>query len=242
MLINRGGTDLSASTDEPRKPHGPSAPRRRLAWTAVLTTACLAVATSASAERIVLNPGSTQIRFNLDSTLHRVEGTAAMVSGEIDFPPQGGTATGRIVVDARSIETGNGLRDSTMHGKVLESERYPKIELMPERIEAEGPDANGEWAVTLFGTMRIHGRDEPIAIPSHITVDGDRAHVRGAFTIPYVDWGFRDMSNFLLTVEKEVHVEFETSGLITPHPVGPTAAVPTTALGAANPELPGRSR
>lgn len=170
-------------------------------------------AVPASAEVLLLSPEQTQIRFDVDSTLHRVEGTARLLSGEIRFSPEGGPAQGSLVVDARSLDTGNGMRDENMHEKVLESERFPRIELLPETLEVAAHDGD-VWHVVLAGTTRIHGGTWPLTVRATVTVDQGAAHVHGQFVIPYVAWGMHDMSNFLLTVGKEVHVDFDATGRI----------------------------
>lgn len=167
----------------------------------------------AYAETLVLSPEQTRIRFELDSTLHRVEGTARLVSGEIRFSPEGGAAGGSLVVDARSLETGNWMRDDAMHAKVLESERFPRIELLPEALGVSAHEG-AVWEVDLSGTTRIHGGSWPLAIHAEVTLEDGLARVHGRFAIPHVAWGMRDMSNFLLSVEKEVHVEFDAAGRI----------------------------
>lgn len=190
-------------------------------------------APAARAETLSLSPEKTEIRFELDSTLHTVHGTARLVSGEIDFAPEGGSAGGRLVVDARSLETGNGMRDDTMHSKVLESERYPQIELLPETLEVGGHEGS-VWHVVLGGVTHIHGGTWPLSIRADVTMDGDDARIHGSFVIPHVAWGMRDMSNFLLDVEKETHVEFDATGRIAPaHAAAPASHDgPTRPVGA----------
>lgn len=203
--------------------------RRRISWIALgLGLGSWLLGATARAETLVLSPEQTQIRFELDSTLHRVEGTARLLSGEIRFSPEGGAAQGSLVVDARSVETGNGMRDGTLHEKVLESERFPRIELVPETLEI-GAHEGAVWQVVLEGTTRIHGGTWPLSIPAEVTLEHGVAHVRGKFVIPHVAWGMRDMSNFLLHVEKQVHVEFDATGRI----VSDSAASPSDPSSAA---------
>ena len=66
---------------------------------------------------LTLDPGTTEIRFTVGSTLHLVEGTARLVRGEIRFDPATGDADGEVVVDASSLESGNGRGQGGMsHG------------------------------------------------------------------------------------------------------------------------------
>ena len=44
--------------------------------------------------------------------------------------------------------------------------------------------------------------------------NGDRLRATMAFDIPYVAWGMKDPSNFLLKVSKSVHMTIEAGGLL----------------------------
>lgn len=180
-------------------------------------------AAGAQATDLELVREETTISFALDSTLHEVAGTARLEQGAVQFDPAGGAASGAIVIDARSLETGNGLRDGQMHAKVLESERYPRIEFVPSSLVV-GRRGASEAEVTLVGTLRMHGGEWPLRIPASVRADGAAVRVEGSFTIPYVEWGMRDMSNFLLSVEKEVHVEFDATGRLASESAKPAIA------------------
>jgi polyisoprenoid-binding protein YceI len=177
-----------------------------------LGATCLALIlspASASASRVAeLDPDSTRITFRLSTTLHTVEGTFRLRSGRIEFDPEGGTATGRIVVDARSGESGSGLRDRRMHKEVLESERYPEIVLVPQQLRVEPLD-DASAKLGLSGALNIHGAEHPIAIGGSVRVDGSRAHLHASFVVPYVDWGMKSMSSFLLRVEPAVSIDID---------------------------------
>ena len=164
---------------------------------------------------LTLTPADTEIRFALGSTLHRVEGRARLASGTLRFDPEGGPASGRIVIDATSAETGNRLRDGQMHGQVLESERYPTIELVPASLEVDA-EPSGDAEVVLVGTLRIHGSEHPLRVPARVERRGDALRIVGSFVIPYVAWGLRDVSNFLLSVDPEVEVSFEARATLLP--------------------------
>lgn len=170
---------------------------------------------AAPAEQLALSPEATAITFELDSTLHRVHGSARLVAGRLEFDPAGGAVTGSISIDAASLDTGNGLRDAQMHGKVLESERYPRIEFTPTELTVE-ESGRSSARIALSGTLRIHGGEWPLTVPADVSLEGDGVRVKGAFRIPYVDWGMRDMSNFLLSVDPEVLVHFDALAEVTP--------------------------
>jgi polyisoprenoid-binding protein YceI len=136
------------------------------------------------------------------------------VRGELQFDRAGGAASGSIVLDARSAQTGNGRRDRTMHAEVLESQKYPEIEFRAERLELTRQAADRAEAM-LHGHVRIHGDEHALAIPAHIereTDDGIR--VRAEFPVPYVAWGMRDVSNFVLRVDPQVTVRVDATATL----------------------------
>jgi len=169
----------------------------------------------AAPAELVLDPAATTIRFDVDSTLHRVHGTARLERGELAFDPAGGPASGRIVIDATSLETGNGLRDGTLHEDVLESQRFPRMTFVPERVEVlriEGREAD----VRLLGRIDIHGSQHPLDIPGRVSAHGEKIEVKARFEVPFVEWGMQDPSNFLLSVDPVVNVEVEGVGRVSP--------------------------
>ena len=87
----------------------------------------------AAAQQIAVNldPAQTKIQWTLGDVLHTVHGTFKMRSGSVTFDPKSGAASGEIIVDATSGESGNHSRDQKMHKEVLESRRYPEIIFFP---------------------------------------------------------------------------------------------------------------
>jgi polyisoprenoid-binding protein YceI len=193
-----------------RRPSG----RARVAWGAA-AIACLGLAIApghgAGADSLQLAPERTRIRFELGSTLHRIEGTARLLQGEVHFDEATGRATGRIAVDARSAETGNRTRDRKMHAEVLESERYAEIAFVPEALELVRHSEDRGDAV-LVGRLRIHGSEHALRIPAQIERQGGEIRIAASFRIPYVAWGMRDVSNLLLRVDPDVEVHVEAFG------------------------------
>lgn len=193
-----------------------------LATLALLASLLLGAAAPSIAEELVLtlDPEATTIDFTLGAILHTVEGGFRLEEGEITFDPETGEVSGRVVVDATSGDTGNDKRDRDMHAKVLESERYPGFVFLPTRLEGAFEPA-GAGEVTLHGTLQIHGGEHEIAIPATVAVNptedgGRRLEATGTFEVPYVEWGMKDPSKFLLRVAKSVEVTVHAKGRIEP--------------------------
>ena len=61
--------------------------------------------------------------------------------------------------------------------------------------------------VEVHGKIRIHGADHEMALHFRVGADGTAST---HFTIPYVQWGMKNPSNFLLKVGDKVEIEVKT--------------------------------
>ncbi len=158
-----------------------------------------------------LDPAQTKIEFTLGATLHTVHGTFALKSGTIHFNPSTGAASGFVVVDATSGDSGNQGRDRKMHKEVLESLRYPEITFTPSKIsgKVELPtDSN----VQVDGILRLHGADHPMTLTVPVQVKGNTLSARTHLVIPYIEWGLKNPSTLLLHVSEQVEIDITTTG------------------------------
>ncbi len=160
-----------------------------------------------------LDPGRTEIHWTLGTTLHTVHGTFRLKGGMVSFDPQTGTAQGEILVDVTTGESGNQSRDSRMQKDVLESAKYPQAIFHPTKVTGvlkPGPTQS----VTVEGTFTIHGVDHPLKLEMKVQVDGQEAVATTRFTVPYVTWGMKDPSTFMLRAGKDVDVDVVAKGQI----------------------------
>lgn len=178
----------------------------------VLVSSSLAAAQQQS---FVLDPQKTTIALTLDASLHAVHGTFRATRGNILVDPASGAASRWIVVDATSGDTGNSTRDHKMHKEVLESDRFPEISFSIARIT--GTVANGS-TVRAEGSFHIHGDDHPITLSAPIEIHGDVLASKLEFQIPYVAWGMKNPSTFVLRVSKEVDMEVVAVGRLEKQP------------------------
>jgi len=162
---------------------------------------------------IELDPAQTQIAFTLGALLHTVHGSFRLKQGAIRFDPATGKAGGAIVVDAASGDSGNGSRDSKMHKSVIESPRFPEIAFTPDSVSGPltGP---GPWHVKVHGSFRIHGVDHEMVLPVEAQVGPDRFTATMSFSVPYVSWGMKNPSTFLLRVDPQVAIEIHAAGRV----------------------------
>ncbi|HWG57448.1 MAG TPA: YceI family protein [Candidatus Acidoferrales bacterium] len=190
--------------------------RRRLSGQGIVwlgAAALLLTAGSLRAQELVrLDPARTTIGFTLGATMHTVHGAFKLKSGEIRFNPATGKASGAIVVDATSGNTENGSRDKKMHRDVLESSKYSEIVFRPERVEGTLA-AEGTSEVKVAGLLWLHGQDHAVALDLKVerSAGGDLT-VSTKFPVPFVSWGLKDPSSFLLRVDKIVNVEVHAAG------------------------------
>jgi polyisoprenoid-binding protein YceI len=178
-----------------------------------LTLIALAAPLTADELRIELDPELTSISFRLQATLHSVHGSAALVAGSLRLNTESGAMAGAVTIDATAAETGNKKRDKKMHGKVLLTADHPEIVLRAQRLEGELAQ-QGASDVTLHGEIEILGRTHQIGIPSHVEIDGGRFTASLEFEIPYVDWGLKDPSTFVLRVAKAVEITVSAKGTV----------------------------
>ncbi|HKQ96350.1 MAG TPA: YceI family protein, partial [Candidatus Polarisedimenticolia bacterium] len=131
--------------------------------------------------------------------------------GTIRFDPATGAASGTITVDAKSAETGNGRRDKTMHGDIIESGKFPTIVFKVEKVE--GTLAAGHpGELKLVGVMTMHGADHPVTMPATVRLEGGSAHGEAHLSVPYVEWGMKDPSFLFVRAEKTVEVSIVAAG------------------------------
>jgi polyisoprenoid-binding protein YceI len=167
--------------------------------------------------KLELDPANTQIEFTLGATLHSVHGTFKLTSGTIHFNPSTGSASGMVVVDATTGDSGNEGRDRKMHKEILESKRYPEITFTPGKISGK-VELQGESSVQVDGIFKLHGTEHPVTLTLPVQAKGVSLSARTHLVIPYVAWGLKNPSTFLLHVSDKVEVDITAVGRVQAKP------------------------
>ena len=159
-----------------------------------------------------LDPQHTNINFTLGDVLHTVHGTFHLKEGTLRLAAASGKLTGEIVVDARTGESGNGMRDRKMHKEVLESDRYPEIIFRPDRVDGEiAPQ--GKSSVRVHGIFTIHGSDHELTVPAEVQMAPGYWTATLHFAVPYAKWGMKNPSTMFLRVSESVDIDLTASGI-----------------------------
>jgi hypothetical protein len=64
--------------------------------------------------------------------------------------------------------------------------------------------------------LTLHGSAHTLTVPMQLHIDGNRCTAKTHFIVPYVQWGMKDPSTFVLRVAKEVSIDLVLVGQISP--------------------------
>ena len=155
------------------------------------------------------DPNHTRVEFTLGGTVHTVHGSFALKHGSIRLGPATHEASGKIVVDAASGNSGSEARDRRMNREILESDKFPEIVFTPDRFEGQIP-ASGDFQLNVHGIFRLHGADHEMVLPVEAKRGPDGITAAIQFSIPYVSWGLKNPNTFLLRVSDQVEITIHT--------------------------------
>lgn len=186
-------------------------PPRPLAIRLAILIALLTCSAFSQQRTFTLDPVRSTVHYTVSGNFHTVHGTFRFKSGSISFDPATGAASGKLIVDPSSGESGSEGRDSRMKRAILETDKYPEVVLTIDGIE--GPIApSGESAVKLRASMTLHGEAHPMVIPAQLSLNGEGASGTAEVVIPYVAWGLKNPSTFILRVSDKVTLEISAIG------------------------------
>ena len=158
-----------------------------------------------------LDPAQSKLHWSLGTTLHTVHGTFTFKNGTLHVDTATGKASGEIVVHATSGDSGNDSRDKKMHNEVLESGRYAEVIFRADRVEGKILP-QGIFMVQLRGLFILHGSEHELTVPVQAELAGDHWTGSAKFSVPFIEWGLKNPSNFLLKVNHAVDIELEMKG------------------------------
>lgn len=160
-----------------------------------------------------LDPTRSTVRFTLGAFLHTVRGTFALKQGAITFDPATGHAAGNVIVDLASGQSGDAKRDARMRGDVLQVQTYPLAVFTPSRVQGKLVDRTRS-ELDVEGMLAIHGGSHAMTLHVMVDAKGGSMTATSQFSLPYVQWGMKDPSTFVLRVGKTVDVDVTALGQV----------------------------
>jgi len=164
-------------------------------------------------ETFNVNPDASQVAFTLGGSGHHVQGSFHVQKGSIDFDPGTQKISGSVIVAAGSGNSGDSGRDKNMNTSVLDTAHFAEVTFAPSSYQGTLA-ASGDSTIQVSGVFTLHGTPHDLTLPMQIHIDGTNLTAKGHFTVPYVKWGLKDPSIFVLKVAKEVDIDLTLSGQV----------------------------
>jgi hypothetical protein len=98
-----------------------------------------------------------------------------------------------------------------MHKEVLESGHYAEIVFRPDHIDGKVMP-QGSFTVQMHGVLILHGSEHELTVPVQAEFSSDHWKGSAKFSVPFIDWGLKNPSNFFLKVSHTVEIELELKG------------------------------
>ena len=175
---------------------------------------CWFPSAAAQQQTFSINPQSSDVAISLGDVLHSVHGNFHVQSGTVQFDHTS-AISGSVVVAAGSGKTGNDTRDHKMVTEILDAPHFADISFAPKSYQGTIAPS-GDSMIQVSGTFTLHGTPHELTVPMQVHVDGTTCTAKSHFSVPYVKWGLKDPSTFILRVGKEVIVDLTLVGSLAP--------------------------
>jgi polyisoprenoid-binding protein YceI len=162
-------------------------------------------------QTFTVNPDASKVAFSLGGNTHHVEGSFHVQSGTIDFNRDTQSISGFVVVAAGSGNSGDQGRDKKMNTDVLDVAHFAEVSFAPKSYQGTIAPT-GDSTIQVTGVFTLHGTPHDLTVPMQIHIDGATLTAKTHFTVPYVQWGLKDPSIFILKVAKVVDIDLALAG------------------------------
>ena len=166
-------------------------------------------------QTFTVNPDASKVAFALGGNTHHVDGTFHVQSGSIDYDRSAQTISGSVIVAAGSGNSGDQGRDKKMNSDVLDVAHFADVSFVPKSYQGTIP-ASGDFTIQVTGVFTLHGTPHDLTAPMQIHIEGTALTAKTHFTVPYVQWGLKDPSIFILKVANVVDIDLTLTGSLTP--------------------------
>ena len=197
----------------------PATPTATATAASTATSTATATALPAGARRfaIVADRSIATIRVREQIAAIPAPGDAILTTraftGTVVLLPDGGFASGSsFAADLDTLKSDEPLRDEWIKFNTLNTRVYPRAEFTVARVSGVPMPiaAQGAWAGSLEGTMKIHGVERQVTWPIQVTRSTGEVRVQGATAFKFGDYGMAVPANrLILSVVDDVRLEID---------------------------------
>lgn len=194
-------------------------PTATVTATSATTSTAIATALPAGARRFEIVPERSVATIRVREQVAAIPApgdavlTTRAFTGAVVLLADGGFANGSsFAADLDTLKSDEPLRDEWIKFNTLNTRAYPRAEFTLARVSGIPMPiaAQGEWAATLDGTMKIHGVERRLTWPVQVTRSGNEVRVVGATAFHFGDYGMAVPANrLILSVVDDVRLEVD---------------------------------
>ncbi len=164
--------------------------------------AALALALSLAAPQVWnLDAARSKVSYHLVHKLHEFTGTNnGHLKGKAQVTDDG-TALVQITGLCKDFSSGNGNRDEHMM-ETVEAEKFPSISTKAKMAVPAGGDGDGKAKVQ----MNLHGQNETVEVPLHVSVSGNSAHVTGEYDTSVEGFGIKRPTLLFVPIDDKMKI------------------------------------
>lgn len=180
---------------------------------AIAITMFLSHSALAQHQAFTVDPNASDVKMTLKTNHDIVNGTFHVQSGSFQFDRNAHTITGLVTVGAGTGNTGNSGRDKKMDKDYLKVDQYNTVTFAPKTFTGTLAQ-QGDSTIQVSGVFTLLGTPHDLTIPMQVHLDGTKATATAQFTIPYVQWGIKNPSFFILKADNDVSMNISLSGRV----------------------------
>jgi polyisoprenoid-binding protein YceI len=90
---------------------------------------------------------------------------------------------------------------------------YADVSFVPRSFQG-AISPSGDSTLQVTGVFTLHGTPHDLTVPMQIRIEGTSLTAKTHFVVPYVQWGLKDPSIFILKVAKEVDIDLTLAGSV----------------------------
>lgn len=175
-----------------------------------------AIATCSASEMFAIVQGNSKnnVSFTSDAPLEAIVGKTNVVTGFVMLPDGSSQGSAEIHVDLASLDTGMSLRNKHMRENHLETEKYPEAVFKLSSLDIPGGSlAEGQrLAVTVKGTLTMHGKSQEITPLAWLTLAGEELTIEASFNVLLNDYDIKRPEFLIMKLAEDQRIDVKLVG------------------------------